>query len=469
MARRGYQTHVYEKNDHVGWRASILTKNWFRFDMGPSRYLMPEVFEQFFASIGENIADHLELIKLEPSYRIYFEDQTHVDIRWDVEKDLPTIEMLEPWSGQRFRDYIATSSKQYEIGMKFVRRNYDSIFDFLTRETIIEWSKINIFLNMDSYVRKHFSSPKVQKILQYPLVFLGTSPFDAPALYNIMSHVDFRQWVFYPKGWIYALIEALTTIGSKYGVTYHTHSPVEKIVVENKKATALVVGGKNIETDIIVCNADMAWAETTLLDPQWQSYDTHYWNKKTFAPSGFIIYIGLDKRFEELTHHTLLFCDDWKENFERIFGRTKALPPNPSLYLCRSSATDDTVAPEGKDNMFVLVPAPNGIYPSDEDVLHYKNHIYETILRYTGIDLRPHLVVEEVFTARDFQSRYNARNGTALWLAHTLMQTALFRPNTISKKIDNLYYVWHTTNPWIGMPMVMISAQLVDQRIATKS
>lgn len=469
LAKDGHKVHVYEKNTTLGGRANIFEVDGFRFDMGPSWYLMPDVFEKFFADIGEDVHQWLDLKKLGPSYRIRFdahhEKNSVVDIYAEPEKVAETLEQLEPGVKQKFFDYLAKSAYQYKIGMKFVYKNYDRIRDFFTRETMIEWSKLRVFTNLFNYVKRFFKSDKVQKIIQYTLVFLGTSPYQAPALYNIMSHVDFAMGVFYPQGGIYEITKALVAIGKKYGVVYHTDVSATSIVVHNGVATSFVDQHHTEHThDIIVCNADMAWAETHLLDTQWQTYPARYRQTKTFAPSAFILYLWINKKIPELTHHNLIFSQDWQQNFAEIFDY-KTLPWDPSLYICKPSHTDPSVAPAGKENLFVLVPIANDMHISDDTAAVYSHKIIDLIEKTCAIQLRDDIIVQRVFHGKDFAQMYNAWHGTALGLAHTLRQTAIFRPNNISKKVQNLFYVWHNTNPWIGMPMVLISAQLVHERI----
>ena len=467
LAKDGYQVDVYEKNECLGWRASIFEAEGFRFDMGPSWYLMPDVFAEFFTRIGENVEDHLTLTPLDPTYRIFFEDDTIIDMCSDPKRAAKIIDQLEPGAMEKFFDYLTKSEFQYEIGMKFVYKNYDSIFDFLTREIAKEWSKLRVFSNLHKYVKRFFKTKKVQQIMMYTLVFLGTSPYQAPALYNIMSHVDFNLWLFYPQGGIHKIVRALEKIGKKHGVKYHLNSPATNINVNNGSATSVDINGKQITADIILCNADQARAETTLLDTTRQTYPKKYRDKKTFGPSWFIAYLGINKPLPELTHHNLIFRDDRTTSFDQIF-KDKILPTEPSIYICNPSKTDPTVAPKWKENMFMLVPIPSGIEITPETEQIYKQKAYETIEKYCNISFQDHIIYEKLFHVKDFEERYNARTGTALGLAHTLMQTAIFRPNNISKKVDNLFYVGHNTNPWIGMPMVLISSILAHERITKK-
>lgn len=474
LAKSGYEVTIVEKNEACGGRASVFSKDGYTFDMGPSWYLMPDVFEQFFRLMGERVEDHLDLKKLSPSYRIFFKDIEKngtaplvVNLTSDVEKDALLFEQLEPGSGQRLRDYLAAAAYQYTIAKdRFMYKNYDTFFDFLNFETLIEGRKLSVFQNMDRYVRRFFHSDEIQKIMQYTLVFLGSSPFNTPALYNIMSHIDFNMGVFYPMGGIYKIIDALVTIAKKYNVVIRTNAPVANILLEGKHAIGVELeGGERILADIVISNADIHHTETKLLPAAAREHSETYWKKRVLAPSAFIMYLGIDGRIPELTHHNLLFSKDWKKNFGEIFDDPK-WPTDPSMYICAPSITDPTVAPPDKENLCVLVPMAPGLDYSNADLEAYGDRVLATLERELKIpNLRQRVECKQFFCGKDFASRYNSHKGTALGLAHTLMQTALFRPNNISKKVDNLYFVGADTNPGIGMPICLISAELVWKRL----
>lgn len=468
LAKKGYEVQVLEKNEMLGGRLSIFEEKGYRFDMGPSWYLMPDVFEHFYDLLGEKVDDHLHLVKLSPSYRIFFKDTDKVvDCYSDLKRDLPTVEALEKGASEKLKKYLALSEYQYNIALQnFMYKNYDSWLDFINWRTVIQGTKLSVFQPMHKYVSKFFHSEWMQKIMQYHLVFLGSSPYNTPALYNIMSHIDFNMGVFYPEKGIYEIINSLKNIGEKYGVQYKINAPVKEIVVKDKRAVGVTLASGAFEAaDIVISNADIHHTETRLLAPQWRSFKANYWEKKVLAPSGFILYLGIDGKIDNLVHHNLIFSKDWRENFDQIFARPQ-LPTDPSFYVCAPSKTDSTVAPEGKENLFVLVPIAAGLDLKAEDIETYKNQILDTMATSMKIpDLRQRIEFERIFTVNDFQERYNSYRGSALGLAHTFMQTAIFRPNNVSKKVANLYYVGANTNPGIGMPICMISAELVLKRI----
>lgn len=473
MARKWYEVVVYEKNECLGGRASVFEAEGFRRDMGPSWYLMPDVFVKFFDAIGEKVEDYLDLKKLDPSYRIWFDhhgkDPKVVDIHAELEKDLTTFEDLEPGVTDNFKEYLRLSKYQYEIAMdQFVYKNYDSWLDFFSWDMFVKSLKLKVFSKMADYVKRFFKSDAMQKIVQYPLLFLGTSPFEAPAIYNIMSHVDFNMGVFYPQGGIYEIIKSLVKIAEKNGVVFHTHSEVEKILIDQAKITGIRLGnGKEVSADIVISNADLHFTETQLVDEEYQTYPASYWKEKDLAPSAFIIYLGMKDTIAEFTHHNLIFTQDWKKNFDEIFHFPQ-LPDDPSMYICAPSKTDPTVAPIGQENLFILVPIAPGIQINEHQKEHYTNKIYHMIEQICDVkNFKDRIQYERIFHVKDFEHRYHAYKGTALGLAHTMFQTAILRPNNISKKVKNLYYVGAFTNPGIGMPMCLISAQLVASRFTS--
>ena len=468
LGKAGYDVTVLEKNSKIGGRANIFEAKGFRFDMGPSWYLMPDVFDHFFKLIGEKTEDHLDLQRLDPSYQIVFTDSGKVvEMKSNIEEDKKVFEELEPGSSEVLRKYLAQSKMQYEIAIsRFMYKNYSSIRDFMSWELFMKGRKLSVLSRMQTYVEKFFKTDYVQKIMQYQLVFLGSSPYNTPALYNIMSHIDFNMGVFYPKGGIYEIIKALERIAKKYNVKIKTNSPVQKIIVENKNAVAVLLEtGEKITADIFISNADIHHTETKLLESSSRTYPESYWKNKTLAPSAFIMYLGIDKKYPDLKHHMLMFSKDWKKNFSEIFDNP-SWPEDPSYYVCAPSVTDSTVAPSGKENLFVLVPIAPGLEDSDEVREKYSEKVIEMLMKHLPLkDLDKHIEYKRIYCVRDFANDYNSYKGSALGLAHTLRQTAIFRPDTKSKKVENLFYVGGNTNPGIGMPICLISAELVYKRI----
>lgn len=468
FAKKGYDVTVLEKNENFGGRANIFEAEGFRFDMGPSWYLAPDIFEHYFDLLGEKVSDHLTLKKLEPSYRIFFrKDPSPLDINSDLDIDTRTFESIEPGSGDKLREYLMQSEYQYDVATQhFMYKNYDTVFDFLNRRVMTEGQKLSVFSKMHSFVSRFFKSKKLQQVMEYTMVFLGTSPYEAPALYNLMSHMDFNQGVFYPMGGFYELINALVTIAEKNGAKLRNQASVEQIVVEDGIATGVrLAGGEIIPADIVISNADMWFTETRLLPEKAQTHKEKYWNKRVMAPSAFIMYLGVSEKLAGITHHNLLFSEDWRKNFDDIY-KSPCLPDEPSLYVCAPSVTDQSVAPKGKENLFVLVPIASDLEMSNDEKESYADKVLalmETEMRLPG--LRDKIEYRRIYTVEDFAADYNSFKGSALGLAHTIWQTAIFRPKNQSSKVKNLYYVGAGTNPGIGTQICLISAELAYKRV----
>ncbi|MEO7540315.1 MAG: phytoene desaturase family protein [Pyrinomonadaceae bacterium] len=468
FAKKGYDVTLVEKNAHLGGRANIFENEGFRFDMGPSWYLAPDIFEHYFKLVGEKVEDHLQLERLSPSYRIFFRNNGEsLDIKSDIEADTATFEAIEPGAGEKLRAYLKQSKYQYEVATQsFMFKNYDTIFDFFNKRVMTEGQKLSVFSTMHRFVSKFFKSKKLQQVMEYTMVFLGTSPYEAPALYNLMSHMDFNQGVFYPKGGFYELIKALANIAEKNGAVLRTNSAVEQITVKDGMATGIrLEGGEEIASDIVISNADMWFTETKLLETAHQTHREKYWQKRVMAPSAFIMYLGVNEKLPSLVHHNLLFSEDWRRNFDDIYKKP-CLPDEPSLYVCAPSVTDLSVAPDGNENLFVLVPIASDLTITDEQKDAYADRVLalmETEMDLPG--LRDKIIYKRIYTVDNFAADYNAFKGSALGLAHTLRQTAIFRPKNKSKKVEGLYYVGAGTNPGIGTQICLISAELAYKRV----
>jgi phytoene desaturase len=375
---------------------------------------------------------------------------------------------VEPNSQLKLYEYLDESKRQYEIAKReFMYKNYDSLFDLFNKRILTEGRKIQMFTSMKSLIEKLFSHPMLRKILQFQTVLLGTDPSKTPGLYRLMNYVDFDLGIWYPHGGISKLPESLSSIASKHGTNIYTNSPVRKIIVtDDGRATGVELEDGTVHTaDIVVSNADIHFTEQKLLDEKWRDHSEKYWESKTLAPSAFIMYIGTSKQFPSLTHHNLLFTKDWNKNFKEVFGGT-TFPSDPSLYVCTPSKTDDTVAPQGKENIFVLVPISPYVAYTDTDLEQWKEYTLEKMEKEMGMSgLRESIEHMRIYCTKDFAHDYNSFKGSALGLAHTLTQTAFFRANNVSQKVQNLYFVGAGTNPGIGMPICMISAEMAYKRI----
>jgi phytoene desaturase len=468
LAKKGYSVTVLEKNSKPGGRATIFEEKGYMFDMGPSWYMMPDIFEHFFMLMEEKITDHFSLKRLSPSYRIFLKsERKHYDFYSDLEKTVETFEFLEKGSGEVLRDYMKTTEYQYKIARdEFMFKNYDSIFDFLNKRVMTEGRKLPLFSKVEKIINGKFNSEILRKVLQYQTVLLGTSPGDAPGIYSMMNYVDFVEGVWYPDGGIYKLIEAMVRIAEKNKVSIKTNCPVSRIIVQDGEARGVLLeDGSTIEADIVVSNADIVHTDQVLLEKPYRQKSPSYWDKRLMAPSAFILYLGVDGVIPSLQHHNLLFAQDWTKNFSQIFKKPE-WPTDPSLYVCAPSKSDTTVAPPGKENLFVLVPIAAGLTHTDESLKEYADKTISQMEEYMDIpNFKNRIEFQRIYAVNDFIKDFNAFKGSALGLAHSLSQTAIFRPNNINKKVKNLYYVGAGTNPGIGMPICLISAELVYKRI----
>ncbi|MFC7231011.1 phytoene desaturase family protein [Saliphagus sp. GCM10025308] len=464
LANAGADVQVIEKNEQLGGRASRLEKDGFRFDMGPSWYLMPDVFERFFATFDRSPSDYYSLTHLDPHYRIFFKDGDRVDVTRDLERTKAVFESYEDGAGEALERYLEKSRENYEVGMEhFVYEDREHLRDYLDLDVARHARGLSLLGSMQGHVENYFDHPKLQQIMQYTLVFLGGSPRNTPALYNLMSHVDFNLGVWYPEDGIGGVIDGIADLGRELGVTYETNRPATEI--KGREGAFCVETPKGpLETDLVVSNADYAHTEQDLLPPEKRGYDADYWASRTYAPSAFLCYLGVEGDVPDLAHHTLVLPTNWEHHFEQIFDEP-AWPDDPAYYLCVPSETDDTVAPEGHSNLFVLVPVAPGLEDTPEIREEYRDFVLADIAEHTGTDLRDRIVFEETFSIEDFADRYNSFAGTALGMAHTLRQTSLFRPPHRSKEVDGLYFTGSYTTPGIGVPMCLISGELTAEKV----
>lgn len=467
LAKDGFEVTVLEKNEQAGGRASVYSEKDYNFDMGPSWYLMPDVYEKYFAELNKKPEDLYELERLDPSYRIFFGNEKMVDVAADIEKNYELFDSFEENGGEKLKKYLASSKEIYDFSIdEMLYRDYTSILDFLNGKLMLKGYKLKIWENLQHYVNNQFKSDEARKIVQYSIGFLGGAPKNTPSFYHIMSHIDLTMGVFYPQGGIRKVVSSMKELAESYGVKFKFNEPALKFEVENHEIKKVVTANDSYESDIVLVNADYPFSEMELLESDDRTYDRNYWEKKVLAPSALVAYLGIDHEVDKLTHHNLFLDKDWEKGFDTLFDPKKAAwPENPSYYVNVPSKTDKTAAPKGCETLFILVPLAPGIEDSEllRDELY--NRIMDDLEEKIGEDLRNHVVVKKIFALKDFTERYNAYKGTALGLSHTLTQTALWRPAHMSKKVKNLYYSGHYTHPGIGVPMVLISSQIVSKEI----
>jgi 1-hydroxy-2-isopentenylcarotenoid 3,4-desaturase len=466
LANNGFNVTVLEKNNTPGGRARVWEKKGFRFDMGPSWYLMPDIFERFFKDMGRKSSEFYKIIKLDPSYRIIFAKDEVIDISADIQDTFKLFDEYEEAGSKKFKKYLDQAELQYNISLDHILyKNIKSPLDFIQKGLIRKGRKLSLLSSLQKKVDKTFESDRLKKILLYNIVFLGANPKKTPAIYSLMSHVDFNIGVWYPMGGIGQVIEAIVKIGEDLSVNYIYDKEVSQFYIEDKKIkTVKTIDGDEYHADLVVVNADYAHAETTFLPYEYQQYPQKYWEKKVIAPSAYIIYLGLNRKYKNLKHHTLVLDNDWQVHFDEIFDDPK-WPESPSYYVCAPSQSDPTMAPEGHENIFVLVPVASNLDDNEQVRNHYFDKIINHLEDLIGEKIRKHIVVKRIYSHQDFKNDYNAYKGSALGLSHTLMQSVMFRPKHKSKKVKNLYYTGQYTHPGIGMPMALISSKLVIETI----
>ena len=487
LASAGADVTVVEKNEQLGGRASVLEADGFRFDMGPSWYLMPDVFERFFAHFDRAPTDYYELEHLDPHYRVFFKDGEEITVTPDRETTKETFEQYEVGAGDALDRYLAEAKNTYEIGMEhFVYTDRPRFRDYVDRDVARHARGLSFLGSMRDHVADYFDHPKLRQIVQYSLVFLGGSPKNTPALYNLMSHVDFNLGVYYPvpadgaassdggaevpaggskssAGGMGAVVDGIAEMGRELGVSYRTDSEVTAITGEAGDFF-VHVGDERTSADLVMSDADYAHTEQELLPPEHRKYDADYWDSRTYAPSAFLLYLGIEGDVDPLAHHSLVLPTDWNRHFEQIFD-DREWPDDPAYYLCAPSQTDDDVAPDGHSNLFALVPVAPGIEDDAETRERYRDLVLDDIAENTGVELRDRIVFEETFCVADFADRYNATKGTALGLAHTLRQTGPLRPSHRSPTVDGLYFTGSYTTPGIGVPMCLISGEHAAEKV----
>lgn len=466
LAKDGYKVTVVEKNSGPGGRAQRLQAEGFTFDMGPSWYLMPDVFDRFFGLFGYQPTDFFKLKPLDPQYRVYFGDGTHVDIASDLATNLELFEQLEAGSSKKFLQYLQLAEKKYQLAIEhFLYSNQDSLLDFISLPTIRYGLTLGLLSSMKDHVKRFFKTEKMQQLVQYTLVFLGGAPHNTPALFSLMSHVDFNLNVFYPEEGMWSVVKALVKLGEGHGVSYLYNHQVEQLETTHGRVTKVKTNQGEFSADIVIGNADLKHFEDLLLDQSQRQYSSTYWSKAKLAPSAYLMYLGVKGKLPKLHHHTLVFGQDWTQHFHQIFEQPQ-WPQRPSLYINMPSATDRKVSPKGHHNLMVLVPVASGLSEDLSWKQHYGDYILGHVERSTGVSLQSKIVYRSEFSVSDFATTYNSLGGNALGgLAHTLFQSAIWRPKNYHRSLKNVYFVGANTVPGIGVPPALISAELVVKRI----
>lgn len=527
LARQGYEVDLLERGDAVGGRAGSWESDGFRFDTGPSWYLMPEVFDHFFALLGTSAAEQLDLTLLDPGYRVFFEGTPGgspdagrpepIDIRPDRARNVATFEAIEPGAGRALDAYLTSAKDAYDVAVRrFLYTTFESLVPLLRADVLRRAPRLVSLLarTLDHHVARSFDDPRLRQILGYPAVFLGSSPDRAPSMYHLMSHLDLADGVLYPQGGFTRLIEAIADLARAEGVRIHLGATATAITTTATAATAVTQHGRAedsrpatplhsrarglrrrprarvtgvayrttagtpgvLDADVVVGAADLHHLETELVMPDLQTYPQSWWDARDPGPGAVLVYLGVEGRLPQLPHHSLFFTADWQQNFDDVFGADRRVPDPASTYVCKPSATDPTVAPDGDENVFILVPVPADVGigrggidgRGDPAVEKAADAAIDQLASWAGIpDLRERIVVRRTVGPGDFAADLHAWSGGALGPAHTWRQSALLRGRNASRHIDGLLYAGGSTIPGIGLPMCLISAEVMVKRLAS--
>jgi len=460
LANAGFKVTVLEKNDQSGGRARVWEKDGFKFDMGPSWYWMPDVFENFFALFDKKPHDFYELKRLDPAYRIYWDKDDVLDVPAAMPELEALFESIEPGSSIGLRKFLAQAEYKYKVGMgEYVFRPSHAITEFIDLNLVRKSFSMQLFTSMSRHVRKYFKDPKLIKLLEFPVLFLGARPQDTPAMYSMMNYADLVLGTWYPMGGMNEIVKAMVSIAKELGVDIKLNTEVAKIEVANEKVSYIVTDKGVFEADFVIAGADYKHVDQQLIDKPSQNYDRKYWDSRTMSPSALLFYIGTNKKVAGIKHHNLFFDEDFEQHANEIYTDPK-WPEKPLFYVCCPSKTDDTVALAGCENLFFLIPLAPGL----KDTEALRNEYFELLMdrfeKITGESIRDSIIVKRSYAMNDFKADYHSFKGNAYGLANTLAQTAFFKPAMRAKHIKNLLFTGQLTVPGPGVPPTIISGQV---------
>jgi phytoene desaturase len=470
LAHLGYEVTLLEKNDTPGGRARKFETEGFVFDMGPSWYWMPDVFETYFAHFGKKPSDYYDLIRLDPSYRVVFDQTDLQDIPANLDELKALLEKFETGAGKQLEAFLEQSAYKYKVGIQdLVYRPSRSLTEFASPSLLMDMIRMDIFQSMSKHIRKYFKSDKIIRLMEFPVLFLGATAERIPALYSLMNYADIALGTWYPMGGMFKIIEGMVALAKEKGVRIELGKEVSQINVTGGKATGVLLkSGETLTADIIVAGADYHHVDQVLLESQHRNYTANYWDKRVMAPSSLLFYLGVDKKIPNLRHHNLFFDEPLGPHADAIYTNPR-WPEKPLFYVSAPSVTDPSVAPAGKENIFLLIPLAPDLEDTEEMREKYFNIIMDRLEAVTGESIRDHIVYKRSYAHSDFKSDYHAFKGNAYGLANTLMQTAILKPSLKNKKISNLYYTGQLTVPGPGVPPSLISGHVVANEVSKEN
>lgn len=464
-AKDGHKVLLIEKNEQIGGRARIWKEQGFTFDMGPSWYWMPEVFENFYQKFGKTTSDFYELKRLSPSYRIYFGENDIVDIPSNFQELQELFESIEKGSGKKLMKFLKDAKYKYETGMNdFVWRPSSSISEFFELKIVKALFKMNLFGSVSNEVRDLFKHPKLRKLLEFPVLFLGATPQNTPGLYSLMNYADLVLGTWYPMGGMNEIVKAMESIAIAEGVEIHTNEEVVRISSNNSKVNEVITNKNSYKVDGVIAAADYAHIDTKILNKDDANYDEKYWDSRTMSPSSLLFYVGINKRLKNILHHNLFFDEDFEQHAKEIYTKPQ-WPSKPLFYVCCPSLLDRSTAPDDHENLFFLIPLAPNLEDSELERENYFNLMLDRLEKYSGERIRDNIVVKRSYAMSDFVKDYHSYKGNAYGLANTLLQTAFLKPKLKSRKLKNLVYAGQLTVPGPGVPPSIISGQLAAQEL----
>ncbi len=462
LADLGFSVTVLEKHATAGGRARLFESDGFKFDMGPSWYWMPDVFEQFFEKAGESVSTYFDLVRLDPSYRVWFEDGP-LDIPATLGKVKALFESLEPGCGDAFDRFMNEAGEKYRLGMaEFVWKPGNSIWEFANFEAILSSMNMAMFSSLSKHIRSHFSHPKIIEILEFPVLFLGSRPEHSPALYSLMNYADTALGTWYPMGGMIQIVRAMESVARKKGVRFCFDTEVTGIVEGEGRVSEVTFKDGSIRCQVVVAAADYHHVEQRLLPAQWRLYDDAYWKSRKMSPGALIYFLGVNKRLAHLDHHNLFFDVPFEPHADAIYDHPR-WPADPLFYVAVPSKTDASVAPEGSENLFILIPLAAGLEAKDNEHEVLFEKVMLRLEQAVGADIRSSVVFKRSYAHKDFQEDYHAFRGNAYGLANTMSQTAFMKPKMRSK-LPGLFYAGQLTTPGPGVPPSLISGQVAAEQ-----
>ncbi len=460
LAKSGAKVHVLERHDQPGGRARTWEQDGYRFDLGPSWYWMPDLFERFFGEFGHQVDDLYELKRLDPSYRVVWPEGDVSDVPAGLDALRAWFESREPGAGAQLDRFIKETEYIYKSAYKdYLFRPSLSLFEFVDPRLVVELFRLRMLRSMANYARSFFDDPRLARLVEWPVLFLGASAKETSAMYSLMSYADMALGTWYPMGGMHRIIEGMVRVATDLGAELHLGERVRRITVERGRATGVETDSGTWQADAVLASADYHHVETQLLDRRHRQYDDRYWDKRTMSPSSLLYYLGIESHLGDCSHHTLFFDEDLDTHMDQVYQRPE-WPEKPLFYACAPSVTDPSVAPEGCSNVFLLVPLAPGLDDSDAARARVFDTVMARLEAHVGRPLRERIVIQRSYAMRDFVADYGAFKGNAYGMANTLRQTGPFKPRLRSSKVRGLYFAGQLTVPGPGMPPSLVSGEL---------